>query len=158
MFILWEESLIKKYLKCSDLMERVIVMFSGAVSVKILSENQIIAVRSKARWLAEKIGFDKIHAGVLSAIISQTARLLLSQTNSGRIDVLSIRHNKKTGVTVIAFLDELNRNEIEKKARQKMNVINRTNFLRLTSRHLIDEYKIFPGENRAMIMQLTKWV
>jgi len=133
-------------------------MFSGAVSVKILSESQILAVRSKALWLAEKIGFDRIHAGVLSAIISQTARLLLSQTKSGRIDVLSIRHNKKTGVTFIAFLDELERNEIEKKKNQKLNVIKQTNFVRLTSRHLIDEYKIFPSDNRAKIMQITKWV
>ena len=133
-------------------------MFSGAISVRIKSENQILAVRSKALLLVEKIGFDKVRAGVLSTIISQMARQILSQTKSGRIDVLSIRRNMKAGVTILAFVEQLERNEIERKLYEKQKILKRTDLGSLAAKQIIDEFKTFPGDNREVIMQLTKWV
>jgi len=133
-------------------------MFNGVISVRIKTENQILAVRTKARWLAEKIGFDKVRAGVLSTIISEIARLILSQTNTGRIDILSIRSNMKTGVTILAFVEELERNEIEKKLTEKRRIIKRIDFSTLAVKQIVDEFRIFPVDNRELIMQITKWV
>lgn len=133
-------------------------MFSGAISVKIKSENQILAVRSKARSLAEKIGFDKGQASVLSAIISEFARLIISQTNSGRIDVFSIRDKSKRGVTIMAFLEAYEKKEKEVKTYEKQRILRRLDLKSLAAEHIIDEFKILPEDDKGLIIQITKWL
>jgi hypothetical protein len=133
-------------------------MFSGAISVRILSENQILSIRSKTLRLAEKTGFDKSRAYVLSAFISDMARLILSQTATGRIDVLSVRAAQRAGVTIMAFLERLEKNEILNRMTEKMKALRKIDLESLTAKNVIDEYKIYPGENREVIMQITKWI
>ncbi len=133
-------------------------MFSGAISVKIKSENQIPAVRSKVRWIAEKIGLDKGPASVLAAIISEIARLVISHATSGRIDIFSIRDNSRMGVTVLAFLEEGEKKETEIKTFEKQKILGRMDLRSLVAKQLIDEFKVFPGDNEELMMQITKWV
>ena len=133
-------------------------MFSGAISVKIKSENQILEFRSKAKWFAEKIGFDKRRAGILSTIISEITRLMFSKTNSGRIEIISLHNKIKSGVTILAFLEEVERNGIEKKLYEKLLMLEQTDLGLHDAGHIVDEFKIFPGKNNDLIMQVTKWV
>ncbi|RJQ63640.1 MAG: hypothetical protein C4517_03950 [Stygiobacter sp.] len=133
-------------------------MFSGAISVKINSEVQILAVRFKARWLAEKVGLDKGPAGVLSAIISEIARLIVTQTSSGRIDIFSIRDKSRVGITVLAFLENCIKKEIEEKTFEKQKILKRMDLRTLAAKHIIDEFKVYPGNDKELMMQITKWV
>ncbi|KAF0140761.1 MAG: hypothetical protein FD122_2219 [Stygiobacter sp.] len=133
-------------------------MFSGAISVKINSEVQILAVRFKARWLAEKVGLDKGPAGVLSAIISEIARLIVTQTSSGRIDIFSIRDKSRVGITVLAFLENCVKKEIEEKTFEKQKILKRMDLGTLAAKHIIDEFKVYPGNDKELMMQITKWV
>ncbi|MBI5401780.1 MAG: hypothetical protein A2440_10105 [Stygiobacter sp. RIFOXYC2_FULL_38_25] len=133
-------------------------MFSGAISVKINSEVQILAVRFKARWLAEKVGLDKGPAGVLSAIISEIARLIVTQTSSGRIDIFSIRDKSRVGITVLAFLENCVKKEIEEKTFEKQKILKRMDLRTLAAKHIIDEFKVYPGNDKELMMQITKWV
>lgn len=133
-------------------------MFSGAISVKINSEVQILAVRFKARWLAEKVGLDKGPAGVLSAIISEIARLIITQTSSGRIDIFSIRDKSRVGITVLAFLENCVKKEIEEKTFEKQKILKRMDLGTLAAKHIIDEFKVYPGNDKELMMQITKWV
>lgn len=133
-------------------------MFSGAISMKIKSETNILAVRYKTLWLAEKVGFDKIWASTLSTIISEIARLLLSQTSSSRIDVLS-RHNKiKKGITVLTFLEQTEREELEKELYEKLTKLKRTDLDSIYTKNIFDEFKIFRDNRRDLVMEITKWV
>ncbi|NJD22516.1 MAG: anti-sigma regulatory factor [Melioribacter sp.] len=133
-------------------------MFSGAISVKINSEIQIQAVRTKARWLAERMGLDKGPASVLSAIVSEIARLIISQTSCGRIDIFSIRDKLKKGVTILAFFDEGEKKEIEIKPFEKQKILRRMDLESLAAKKVIDEFRVFPGNEKELLMQITKWV
>jgi len=133
-------------------------MFSGAVSVRIKSEQQILVARLKARWLAEKVGFDKLNSGVLSTLISEMARQVLAQAKSGRIDVVSVRDKMKTGITIMAFIEQVKKEVFDKKIFDKRKIIKRINFQNLAAKHIIDDYRTFPSDNREVILQITKWI
>ncbi|MFI5236314.1 MAG: hypothetical protein ACHQLA_00070 [Ignavibacteriales bacterium] len=133
-------------------------MFSGAISVRILSEDHILAVRSKARWFAEKIGFNIAAANVLSVIISETARLIFSKTKYGRMDIFSVNNQTKRGIAVMAIIEEMERDNAEIRGYAKQEIIRRTDLGKLVSKKIIDEYKTFPGANNDTLMQFIKWV
>jgi hypothetical protein len=84
-------------------------------------------------------------------------RLILSFTKSGRIDILSIHNRTKTGLTILACIEGLERLEIERKISEAKDIIKHSDLGSLASKHIIDDFRIFPAENREVVMQITKW-
>jgi serine/threonine-protein kinase RsbT len=132
-------------------------MFSGAISVRIRSEDEILLIRSKAFWFANKLGFDKYRAGIITTLISSMARLVLSFAKTGRVDLLSVHQKTRSGITAVASIEGMERLEMEKKYSDIHGLFRHVNLEALTAVHIIDDYRILPADNREAVMQITKW-
>ena len=133
-------------------------MFSGVISVRIRTESDMLVIRSKGRWFAEKIGFDKSGAGIISTVISEMARLILLYAKSGRIDILSIRSNMKRGINILGFFEKMERIETQRKLLQSEGKVKRTDFRLLLDKQIIDEFRIIPTNGKEIMMRITKWI
>jgi anti-sigma regulatory factor (Ser/Thr protein kinase) len=127
------------------------------VVVEINSDSDLVAARAEARALAERLGFSRTDATLISTAISEIARNIVVHVGRGTIAMRLVREARRHGLVAIATDEGAGIRDIEA-ALAEGNASRGGYGLGLSgARRLMDEFEVVCGPERGTTVTMTKW-
>ena len=134
---------------------------NGELSLMIRSELDIVSAREKGKWMAEEIGFRGTEVTLLSTIISELARKVVSMACGGNMRIQSVQKGTRKGITISVTQNTVDIYRVTDYAvsSQARNLLsNDDKLLLLAGRHVADEFEIRPVTPKGTIVKVVKWL
>jgi anti-sigma regulatory factor (Ser/Thr protein kinase) len=127
------------------------------VVVEINSDSDLVAARAEARALAERLGFSRTDATLISTAVSEIARNIVVHVGRGTIAMRLVREAGRHGLVAIATDEGAGIRDIEA-ALAEGNASRGGYGLGLPgARRLMDEFEVVCGRERGTTVTMTKW-
>ena len=140
-----------------ELVTFLVLMMTGEISLKITSDIDIVTARQKARWFAEKLGFDGSWPIIVSTIISGLARNVLVNPRHGRIFIGSIHKGMRSGISINAINEGFGYSSTNLQNKNPPSITT-IDFQALIPKHIIDEFMITHGKDKSINIKMVKWL
>jgi serine/threonine-protein kinase RsbT len=134
---------------------------NGEIALLINSERDILSAREKGRWLAEEIGFRGSDLTLLSTLISELARKVLSLDCKGNVEMKTLQRQGHKGIA-ISITDNLSGmyKNIDKALvpaiRDRLSRDER--LLVLAGRRVADEFVVRSDGQTGAVVRVVKWL
>ena len=135
-------------------------MVNGEVSLLISSEYDIVTAREKGKWFAEEIGFKGSELTLLSTLISELARKVLSLNNRGRVVIRSVQRGSQKGIAINVSENLMIPHGISADHRRSESRDRQSDerLLMLAEKHVTDEFEVRPKGQIGSVVKVVKWL
>ncbi len=136
-------------------------MVNGEISLMINSDLDIVNAREKGRWFAAGIGFRGSELTLLSTLISELARKVVSLHCRGDVLIQSLQDGARKGIAISVSenLMDTYRESGYEGIRLRKEVLSRdTRLLLLAGRHIADEFEVKPVSQKGTMVKVVKWL
>lgn len=135
-------------------------MVNGEISMLINSDLDVVNAREKGRRFAEGIGFRGSELTLLSTLISELARKVVSFDCRGNVVIQSIQIGTRKGIAISVSenLFDSYRDSRRENSAGKDGLSRDGRLLLLAGRHVADEFEIRPISQRGAVVKVVKWL
>jgi serine/threonine-protein kinase RsbT len=128
------------------------------VCVPIREDSDVVAARSAGRSVAEERGFGGSDITMIATAISELARNILKYAREGEIVVETVRHNSKTGVSVVARDEGPGIADVGLAMQDGFSTANSLGLGLPGTRRMMDEFEIVSAPGRGTTVTVIKWL
>ena len=134
---------------------------NGEITLLIHTEQDILSAREKGKWLAQEIGFRGSDLTLLSTLISELARKLISLQCNGNVEIKTLHQGgrKGIGISITENLTGVYRNAgtaLLPAIRDRLSRDDR--LLVLAGRRVTDEFILRSGGQTGAVVSVVKWL
>jgi serine/threonine-protein kinase RsbT len=127
------------------------------VRVQIVSDSDIVAARSMARTLANKLGFSSGDTTLIATAISELARNILSYARQGEILLRAVDGSNRTGILIVASDEGPGISDIRQALLDGFSTSGSLGMGLPGVRRLMDEFEITSEPMHGTTVKVKKW-
>jgi len=136
-------------------------LVNGEISITINSALDILSAREKGKELAKKIGFRGSELTLLSTLISDLARKVVTLECKGNLVIQSLQSANRKGIAIsISEIPKGDYNIFDKQVgRQAKDILSHDErLLVLATRRIADEFEVKHRGDNGSAVRVVKWL
>lgn len=132
-------------------------MAANELRVRIASDSDIVAARSRGRTLAIELGFSSGDTTLIATAISELARNILSYARQGEILIRAVDGSNRSGILIVASDKGPGISDLRQALRDGFSTSGSLGLGLPGVRRLMDEFEITSEPMQGTTVKVKKW-